>query len=70
MITLNGSDALAYNDLGVVVLKKGRHEEAIGCFTKAIELKNGVYAQAWNNLGIARGFYGDTPAAVDALIQV
>jgi tetratricopeptide (TPR) repeat protein len=69
VISLDAKDAVAHNDLGVVLLKKGAQDEAMKEFSEAISLRDGVYAQAWNNLGLARAFYGDLSAAMDALIQ-
>jgi len=45
-------NVVAANNLGNALLKKGRLDEAILCFQKAVQIKPG-YAQAQNNLGNA-----------------
>ena len=46
------SNAVADNNLGSALLKKGRADEAIPCFQKALQIKPG-FAEAHNNLGNA-----------------
>jgi len=69
VLSLDSSDAVAHNDLGVVLLKKGEHTAAIESFKEAIRHRDGIYAQAWNNLGLARAFSGDLESSMDALLE-
>ena len=45
-------DIYAWNNKGVALGVLARHEEAISCFLKAIEIEP-EYATAWKNLGVA-----------------
>ncbi len=45
-------DAYAWNNKGVALSALGRHEEAIRCFDKAIEIQP-EYTTAWKNKGVA-----------------
>jgi tetratricopeptide (TPR) repeat protein len=51
---LGGGEAHAYNNLGCVYLEKGKYEEAIGCFEKAIAIEPIFYVKASDNLKKAR----------------
>jgi Flp pilus assembly protein TadD len=41
-----------WNNKGVALSVLGRHEDAIRCYHKAIEIESG-YATAWKNKGMA-----------------
>jgi tetratricopeptide (TPR) repeat protein len=53
----------AQNYLGAAYFEAGRTDDAIRCFSKAIELKED-YFDAWNNRGIAHTAAGQTAEAV------
>ena len=50
----SGSEAQAFNNLGCILLRKGKLDKAIVCFEKAIELDPKFYAIAGENLSKAR----------------
>jgi tetratricopeptide (TPR) repeat protein len=50
----SGSEAQAFNNLGCILLRKGKLDKAIVCFEKAIELDPKFYAVAGENLSKAR----------------
>jgi tetratricopeptide (TPR) repeat protein len=50
----SGSEAQAFNNLGCILLSKGKLDKAIVCFEKAIELDPKFYAIAGENLTKAR----------------
>jgi len=52
--TKGGTKAKAYNNLGCFFLAEGKYKKAISCFEKAIEMSPECYAQASDNLRIAR----------------
>ena len=58
-------DAIAQVDFGIKVAYKGLWKEAIFRFEKAIKIDE-KYAQAWNNLAIAREQLGDFKGAREA----
>jgi len=60
---VTGANPVALNNLGNTFLGQGQTEEAIGCFSSAIEL-NPRHARALNNLGVALAKKGDSSAAV------
>ena len=43
---------MAHNNLGIVLVQKGRLDEAIPQYQSALQIKPD-YAEAWNNLGSA-----------------
>ncbi len=45
-------DIYAWNNKGVALAALARHQEALQCFQKAIEIEK-EYATAWKNLGAA-----------------
>ncbi len=53
----------AQNYLGAAYFEAGRADEAIRCFSKAIELKED-YFDAWNNRGVAHTATGQTAEAI------
>jgi Flp pilus assembly protein TadD len=57
-----GDEATAYYNLGCLFLSKGKPNEAIGAFEKAIEIKPGFYVQAHQKMKKAREAL-HTPAA-------
>ncbi len=54
--------AQAHNNLGAVLLDRGRPEPAVACFETALRLQPD-YAMAWNNLGNARAARHQWPEA-------
>jgi tetratricopeptide (TPR) repeat protein len=50
----SGSEAQAFNNLGCILLSKGKLDKAIVCFEKAIELDPKFYAVAGENLTKAK----------------
>ena len=66
-----GSEAIAWNNLGIALRKAGRMEEAIEALTRARDLFQAAgdrqgEAGAWNNLGIALREAGRMEEAIDA----
>jgi Flp pilus assembly protein TadD len=51
---MGGGEARAYNNLGCIYLSKGKNEEAVRCFEKAIEIDPVFYAKAGVNLDRAK----------------
>lgn len=51
-IARDGSDAWAMNNLGLLLVRSGRHEEALGPLARALELRPELTV-ARNNLGVA-----------------
>jgi len=68
VISKNPQSQRAHNNLGVVLKKRGRIDEAIGHFLKALRIKpNDV--DAHYNLGIALADQGRTEEAIDHYLQ-
>jgi tetratricopeptide (TPR) repeat protein len=61
-------DIYAWNNKGVALSALGRHEEAIRCFHKAIEIQPG-YATAWKNKGVVLKTLGHDIEAKEAMEQ-
>jgi tetratricopeptide (TPR) repeat protein len=59
-------DIYAWNNKGVALEALGRHEEAIRCFQKAIEIEPS-YATAWKNKGMALKSLGHESEAKEAM---
>jgi len=53
----------AYNDIGVILYRRGRVNDAISQFQRALKI-NSQYEEAYYNLGIALMHKGDTNAAI------
>ena len=53
----------AHNDLGLVLLRTGRAEEALRAWTYVVEKKDPAYAPAYFNLGLAYEQMGRAEAA-------
>lgn len=58
----NGSDPVAWNNLGLSLAKQGKYEQAISAYKKALGLKP-QFAQAQYNLGQSLRVIGDLSAA-------
>jgi protein O-mannosyl-transferase len=63
MVAVNESDALAHNNLGIALGRKGQLDEAIRHCREAIRLQP-EYAEAHNNLGIALDEKGQVGEAI------
>lgn len=54
---------LAHNNLGVVLVDQKKYDEAIGHYSKALQIQPG-YAEAHNNLGVALAYQGKIDEAI------
>jgi Flp pilus assembly protein TadD len=64
-LRLSPDDAEVHGNLGVVLLKLNRHEEAVAVYSAAVRLQPDS-AQAWCNLGVALRSTGQPRLAIDA----
>ena len=58
-------NSAGWANLGIVLRRVGKLEEAIGCYRRAIEISPGM-AEGWNNLGNALRDKGDMEGAIEA----
>jgi tetratricopeptide (TPR) repeat protein len=63
-IAATSMNYIAYNNLGVTLDKQGRHEEAVGQFSRALKTSSGNYL-ARNNLGVALDRQGRFDEAIE-----
>lgn len=54
-----------YYNLGVLASKEGRHQEALGLYSKS-EASGGEFPELFYNLGLTHENLGDTQKAIDA----
>ena len=64
MLRLAPDSAFLYNNLGLVLGREKRFDEAIQCYTKAIRLRP-AFDAAWNNRGFCYDKKGDDDRALD-----
>jgi tetratricopeptide (TPR) repeat protein len=62
----NDGAAMAWLNLGDTLAKQGRHQEAIGCFTRATQIKP-TDPDGWNDLGCELILAGSPVAAIPKL---
>jgi len=56
-----------YGNLGNVYLKRGKWQEAIPLYLKALDLTKGQNFKVWGNLGAAYYYAGDSAKSIEAL---